>query len=90
MSLPQSPISPSVDGTSFHALLKSPEQMGFEDADAAEISLDEGRLGDDGSQEVEEADDVVGEGLLTAGGEALNARLSRISVSPTTRGRTAY
>lgn len=82
-SVPTSPISPGVDSTSFHFRAKSPEEMEQEEQDqeAAELQMEQDRAQEDAemNDEVEETDDAVG--MLGVGGEALNPRLSRISVS---------
>lgn len=76
--MPTSPTSPGVDQTSFYARAKSPEDIGGQDVDAAEDIMDgeheEGSVHDD---DLDEGEDMVG-GL---GGEILDPRLSRISVS---------
>ena len=79
---PASPISPGVDHTSFHARAKSPEEMRAEEEEMqAEMYVDgEFEEGHDAGDEVDETDDIVGHGMMGAG-EAMNPRLSRISVS---------
>ena len=82
-SQPMSPTSPGVDNTSFHTRAKSPEDTADEDLDHAEVQVEVEHADDEdeeGMQELDETDDVVGQGLLGVGGEALNPRLSRISV----------
>ena len=80
-SVPPSPISPRVDQTSFHARAKSPEDLGEEEARAAEDAVED--RGEEsvhgGDRDLDELDDVVGQAML--GTEALNPRLSRISAS---------
>jgi len=85
---PASPISPGVDHTSFHARAKSPEEMRAEEEMQAEMEMrmDGGpdEVGHEGGDEVDEAEDIIGQGMMGAG-EAMNPRLSRISVSSPNR-----
>jgi hypothetical protein len=79
--VPTSPTSPGVDSTSFHSRAKSPEEVEQEEDETAEMQMDQDReMGDvERNEELEETDDAVG--MLGGGSEALNPRLSRISVS---------
>ena len=79
--MPTSPTSPGVDSTSFHFRAKSPEEIEQEEHEAADLQMDHDReMSEVGrNDEIEETDDAVG--MLGTGSEALNPRLSRISVS---------
>lgn len=78
-SSPMSPVSPNgLDNTSFHLRAKSPESaQGDVESNVEDIVFGEGSEQDHGQEELEEAEDEIGQGMT---GES-NPRLSRISVS---------
>nr|XP_019005016.1 uncharacterized protein I203_01860 [Kwoniella mangroviensis CBS 8507]OCF68477.1 hypothetical protein I203_01860 [Kwoniella mangroviensis CBS 8507] len=94
------PTSPSsqideVDHTSFHARAKSPAKEDDDEPDHAEMEtfVPSGQH-DELEEEHEELDqidmDIMGQGLLGTGGDALNPRLSRISTESTNSLRTSH
>ncbi|WVQ69388.1 uncharacterized protein L199_007605 [Kwoniella botswanensis] len=94
------PTSPSsqideVDHTSFHARAKSPATEDDDEPDHAEMDtfVPSGQHDEheEGHDELDQIDmDIMGQGLLGIGGDALNPRLSRISTESTNSLRTSH
>ncbi|WWD07540.1 hypothetical protein V865_005641 [Kwoniella europaea PYCC6329] len=94
------PTSPSsqmdeVDNTAFHARAKSPATEDDDELDHAEMDtfVPSGQHDEheNGQEELDQIDmDIMGQGLLGIGGDALNPRLSRISTESTNSLRTSH